>query len=78
MRIMTRKEEQILDKLMVLANGNVLLVEQAFREARRKAKPDLKDVVNFIVNAKGKIKAAPIQPLPTSMTAAVTRRTETA
>lgn len=49
MPIMTRKEEEILDKLTRLARGDLVLVERAFKECTRySAEPDLKDIVAFI------------------------------
>lgn len=49
MPIMTRKEEEILDKLMRLAQGDPRLVERALKEcSQEKAEPDLKDIVAYI------------------------------
>jgi len=49
MRIMTRKEAEVLDKLLQLAGGDVALVEEAFRASiRDKEHPDLTDVVDYI------------------------------
>jgi hypothetical protein len=49
MPIMTREEEEILDKLIRLAGGDLLLVERAFKEISSKSeKPDLIDIVRYI------------------------------
>jgi len=50
MHIMTRREEEIFDKLLKLADGDSSLLERAFRESSIKyEEADLKDVVNYLV-----------------------------
>lgn len=51
MQVMTRVEEEVLNKLITLARGDVMLVEKAFRASiQHKDEPDLTDVVEFIEN----------------------------
>lgn len=49
MRIMTRQQSEILDRLVQLANGNSLLVERAINVvAARKPTPTLDDIIAYI------------------------------
>jgi hypothetical protein len=49
MRVMSKKQEGVLQKLIRLANGDSLLVERAIRNAGTAAKPPtLSEVVSYI------------------------------
>lgn len=49
MRVLTPKQEEVYKKLLRLANGNSLVVEEALRECTRTSpEPDLADVVKKI------------------------------
>lgn len=48
MRVMTKVEEEVLQDLVRLAQGDLALVEEAFAKADTEDKPDLVDVVEHI------------------------------
>lgn len=51
MRVMSKKQEDVLQKLIRLAKGDSLLVERAIRNAGTEAKaPTLGEVVSYIKN----------------------------
>lgn len=50
MRVMTQEQSKMLDKLVRLANGDALLVEQAIRETSAgEDASKLEDIVRYIV-----------------------------
>jgi hypothetical protein len=52
MRVMSKKQEEVLHQLVRLAKGDFLLVERAMREAgREEHAPTLEDMVSYIKSA---------------------------
>lgn len=59
MRVMSKKQEAVLQKLVRLAKGDSLLVERAIRKAGTDAKaPTLGEVVSYIKNQTAQRKRA--------------------
>lgn len=52
MRVMSKKQEEVLQRLVHLAKGDFQLVERAMREAAHEEQaPTLQDVVSYIKSA---------------------------
>lgn len=60
MRVMTKEQSEMLDKLLQVAFGDARLVNEAIREAAR-ARSDstnLEDIVNYILEHRSRKRAA--------------------
>jgi len=57
--LVTMKNSELIDKLVVIADGNIDLVQEAIRaSAKGSDGADLKDVVEYIVNHRAAAPAA--------------------
>jgi len=57
--LVTMKNSELVDKLVVIADGNIDLVQEAIRASAKGSKgAELKDVVEYIVSHRAKAPAA--------------------